>query len=107
MAEITPLRRRMIEDMQVRNLSPVTQRCYVHAVAKLARHFKSIARPARAGGNPGLSDPPHHDRHLVGRLQRRGLRPALLLRRHPRPHRDRRAHPLRTQAPATTGNPQR
>ncbi len=38
MAEITPLRRRMIEDMQVRNLSPVTQRCYVHAVAKFARH---------------------------------------------------------------------
>src|SRR3954452_5806613 len=39
MAEMHPLRRRMIEDMQVRNLSPVTQRCYVHAVAKFARHF--------------------------------------------------------------------
>ena len=39
MAEMNPLRRRMIEDMQVRNLSPVTQRCYVHAVAKFARHF--------------------------------------------------------------------
>ena len=39
MAEMTAPRRRMIEDMQVRNLSPVTQRCYVHAVAKFARHF--------------------------------------------------------------------
>jgi integrase/recombinase XerD len=39
MADLSPLRRRMIEDMQVRNLSPVTQRCYVHAVVKLARHF--------------------------------------------------------------------
>jgi site-specific recombinase XerD len=39
MAEMSPLRRRMIEDMQVRNLSPVTQRCYVHAVAKFAQHF--------------------------------------------------------------------
>jgi hypothetical protein len=34
MTEISPLRRRMIEDMTVRNLSPATQRSYVHAVAK-------------------------------------------------------------------------
>jgi site-specific recombinase XerD len=39
MAEMNPLRRRMVEDMKTRNLSPVTQRCYVHAVAKFARHF--------------------------------------------------------------------
>jgi integrase/recombinase XerD len=39
MADLSPLRRRLIEDMQVRNLSPVTRRCYVHAVAKFARHF--------------------------------------------------------------------
>src|SRR5918994_1915915 len=39
MATMNPLRRRIIEDMQVRNLSPVTQRCYVHAVAKFAQHF--------------------------------------------------------------------
>jgi integrase/recombinase XerD len=34
-----PLRRRMIEDMTVRNLSPATQRSYVHAVAKFGRFF--------------------------------------------------------------------
>src|SRR5207253_2056802 len=39
MAEMNPLRRRMIEDMTVRNLSPATQRSYVHAVAKFSRHF--------------------------------------------------------------------
>ena len=39
MAEMSPLRRRMVEDMTVRNLSPATQRSYLHAVAKFSRHF--------------------------------------------------------------------
>jgi integrase/recombinase XerD len=39
MAEISPLRRRMIEDMTVRNLSPATQRSYLHAVSKFSRFF--------------------------------------------------------------------
>ncbi len=39
MAETSLLRRRMIEDMTVRNLSPATQRSYVHAVAKFSRFF--------------------------------------------------------------------
>jgi integrase/recombinase XerD len=39
MAEMSPLRRRMIEDMTVRNLSPATQRSYVHAVSKFSRYF--------------------------------------------------------------------
>jgi hypothetical protein len=36
MAAMSPLRRRMIEDMTVRNLSPATQRSYIHAVAKFS-----------------------------------------------------------------------
>jgi integrase/recombinase XerD len=36
---ISPLRRRMIEDMTVRNLSPATQRSYLHAVSKFSRYF--------------------------------------------------------------------
>ena len=39
MAEMSPLRRRLIEDMTVRNLSPATQRSYVHAAAKFSRFF--------------------------------------------------------------------
>ena len=40
MAELSPLRRRMIDDMTVRNLSPATQRSYLHAVTKFSRHFQ-------------------------------------------------------------------
>jgi integrase/recombinase XerD len=37
---MTPLRRRMIEDMQVRNLAPRTQISYVEQVDRFARHFR-------------------------------------------------------------------
>ena len=36
---MTALRQRMLEDMQVRNLSPHTQRAYVETVARFARYF--------------------------------------------------------------------
>jgi integrase/recombinase XerD len=36
---MTPLRQRMIEDMQIRNLSPLTQDSYVRQVSLFARHF--------------------------------------------------------------------
>ena len=36
---MTALRQRMLEDMQLRNLSPLTQRAYVEHVARFARHF--------------------------------------------------------------------
>ena len=39
MADVSPLRRRMIEDMTVRSLLPATQRSYVHAVTKFSRFF--------------------------------------------------------------------
>jgi hypothetical protein len=39
MPEISPLRRRMIEDMTVRNLSPATQQSYLNAVLKFSRYF--------------------------------------------------------------------
>ncbi len=59
MAELSPLRRRMIEDMTVRNLSPATQRSYTHAVAKFARHF------GRSPDRLGLEDVRVFQVHLV------------------------------------------
>jgi integrase/recombinase XerD len=36
---MTALRRRMLEDLQLRGLAPKTQQCYVAAVQQLARHY--------------------------------------------------------------------
>jgi site-specific recombinase XerD len=36
---MTPLRRRMLEDMQLRNLAPATQRNYILHVARFAKHY--------------------------------------------------------------------
>ena len=35
---MTPLRRRMIEDVRIRNLSPNTQRSYLQQISQFVRH---------------------------------------------------------------------
>jgi integrase/recombinase XerD len=59
MTEMSPLRRRMIEDMTVRNLSPATQRSYLHAVTKFGRYF------GRSPERQGLEDVRAFPVHLV------------------------------------------
>jgi integrase/recombinase XerD len=36
---VTPLRQRMLEDLQIRRYSPTTIRLYLHSVAQFAQHF--------------------------------------------------------------------
>lgn len=56
---MNPLRRRMIDDMTIRNLSPATQRSYLHAVTKFSRYF------GRSRGRLGLQDVRAFQVHLV------------------------------------------
>src|SRR5215831_19272683 len=44
---MTPLRQRMLEDMQLRNYSAHTMRAYLHCVADFAKHFRTS--PAHLG----------------------------------------------------------
>lgn len=61
MTGISPLRRRMIDDMMIRNLSPATQRSYLHAVARFSRHF------GRAPDTLGLDEVRDFQVHLVAK----------------------------------------
>ena len=57
MAELSPPRRRMIEDMTVRNLSPATQQSYLHAVSKFSRYFGRSPNPDASQVPPSRPNP--------------------------------------------------
>ena len=60
---MTPLRQRMLEDMQIRNLSKETQISYVNHVARFARHFR------RSPEHLGLEDIRTYQLHLMNDRQ--------------------------------------
>ncbi|HSC25836.1 MAG TPA: site-specific integrase [Vicinamibacterales bacterium] len=64
---MTPLRQRMVEDMQIRTLAPATQRAYVEYVAQFARHFGRS--PADVGPEEIRAFQVHllHERHVAPR----------------------------------------
>jgi integrase/recombinase XerD len=61
MAKASPLRRRRIEDMTIRNLSPATQQSYIHAVARFSLFFR--CSPDRLG----LEEVRRFQLHLLAR----------------------------------------
>ena len=65
---MTPLRQRLVEDLQVRNYSPKTIACYVLHVAHFARHF---------GRRPDLLGPEDVRTYQLHLLQ---VRPTALVR---------------------------
>ena len=67
---MTPLRRRMIEDMRIRNLAPNTQRTYVEQVSRFARHF---------GRSPELLGPADIRTYQLHLIQERQLSASSLM----------------------------
>jgi len=59
--QISPLRRRMIEDMTVRNLSATTRVTYIHNVKKFSKHF------GRSPDRLGIEDIRAYQVYLVSR----------------------------------------
>src|SRR5215472_13817485 len=56
---VSPLRRRMIEDMTVRNLSPTTRKSYIQNVKKFSQHF------GRSPDHLGCEEVRDYQVHLV------------------------------------------
>jgi site-specific recombinase XerD len=56
---MSPLRQRMLEDMRIRHLSPHTQRAYLAAIIRFAKHF------GRSPADLGLEDIRTYQLHLV------------------------------------------
>ena len=67
---MTPLRQRMTEDMQLRNLSPDTQRSYLHQISQLARYFKK---------SPDMLGPSEIRSYQLHLMQEKVLAPSSLL----------------------------
>jgi integrase/recombinase XerD len=66
---MTPLRKRMIDDMRIRNLSSQTIQSYVEKVARFARHF---------GKSPDRLGPEEIRTYLLGLLDKHYSRSSLL-----------------------------
>ena len=67
---MTPLRQRMLEDMQLRNLSPLTQRAYTEHVSRFARHF---------GRSPAQLGPEEIRTYLLYLTHERQLAPSSII----------------------------
>ena len=65
----TPLRQRMIDDMAIRNMSPLTQAAYIRAVAKFAAHYH------KSPDQLTFEDVRSYQVHLLGR----GLKTATII----------------------------
>jgi hypothetical protein len=76
---VTPLRRRMLEDMAMRGLRADTQRDYIRFVRSFAAFLKAATGHCDRGGYPPLPGLPGRERSAATDDQLLGVGAALLL----------------------------
>lgn len=65
---MTPLRRKMIEEFQIRHYAAGTQRSYLHCVTRFAQHFgRSPVQTGKRPAGTGLAAPLNHH-EVAGQL---------------------------------------
>ena len=90
-----PLRRRMLEDMTVRNLSEGTQQVYIRSVRACCRYCNKKPSELTLEGRAGLPPTPFGERSGAGQRQRRHGGASVLLPRDARAARGAGLHPHR------------
>ena len=102
---MTPLRKRMLEDLQIRNYSPNTVAAYIRRVAEFAKHF---------GKSPELLGPEQIREYQLYLIKEKGslafvlhpdrLRPPISILQHAAPFRQHRSHPVAPVREETPGD---
>ena len=100
---ISPLRRRMIEDMTIRKLAPKTQATYIRAVRNFTAFPRPLAGPGERGGPAALSAASGLQRRRGSEPERDGDGAAVLLRRDAWAGRGHAAHAFRSRAAQAAG----
>ena len=76
---MTNLRRKMLEELQLRNYSPHTQRAYIRWVAKFAQHFKATPDNSAPTMFVNTNSSWSRGKSSRGRLQSNGMCAAFFL----------------------------
>src|ERR1700681_4649372 len=101
---VTPLRQRMLEDLQIRHYSPTTIRLYLYAVRAFAKHFGQTTGSTRCRAHSPLPVVPDQGKEGVDvHLRDDDLRTSLLLYLYSAPESRHRTHSVsaaRTKAAA-------
>src|SRR6202022_4496005 len=103
---MSPLRRRMIEDMTIRKLAPKTQQGYIRAIKDFAAFLGPIARHGELRGRPTLSAASGGERRAHPDSQSRRGSVAVLLQGYAEALRHHRAHDVHPRARQAAGRAQ-
>jgi hypothetical protein len=89
---MSPLRRRMIEDMSMRRLAPKTQKDYIQVIKNLAVFYRAIARRRKLRGHTTFSAAGGCERRRRGSHQPQRIGAAVLFQGDAQTIRHRRAY---------------